>query len=108
MHQFIPEGTITSVRGFKAAGIFCGIKKQKKDIALIYSDKPCSAAGTFTLNKVVAAPNVISKNIIKQQGKVRTILVNSGNANACTGAIGFENALASQSYSCKKIVYQSF
>ncbi|MDO8549573.1 MAG: bifunctional glutamate N-acetyltransferase/amino-acid acetyltransferase ArgJ [Ignavibacteria bacterium] len=103
MYQFIPEGTITSVQGFKSAGIFCGIKKQKKDLALIYSDTPCFAAGTFTLNKVVAAPNVISKNIIKQQNRVRAILVNSGNANACTGTKGFENALESQSYLAKKL-----
>jgi glutamate N-acetyltransferase/amino-acid N-acetyltransferase len=103
MFQLIPEGTVTSVQGFKSAGIHCGIKKQRKDLALIYSDTPCSAAGTFTMNKVVAAPNVISKNIIKQYGKVRAILVNSGNANACTGTKGFENALESQSYLAKRL-----
>lgn len=103
MHKFIDNGTITSVRGFKSAGIFCGIKKQKKDLALIYSDIPCSAAGTFTLNKTAAASIVISKNVIKQGGKVKAILVNSGNANACTGTKGFENALESQSYLANKL-----
>jgi glutamate N-acetyltransferase/amino-acid N-acetyltransferase len=103
MFQFIDNGSITSVDGIKAAGINCGIKKQKKDLALIFSDVPCSAAGTFTLNKVVAAPLVISKNIIKQQNKVKAILVNSGNANACTGTTGFSNALDSQSYCAKKL-----
>jgi glutamate N-acetyltransferase / amino-acid N-acetyltransferase len=103
MFQFINEGTITSVQGIKAAGINCGIKKQKKDLALIISEVPCNAAGTFTLNKVVAAPLVISKNIINQQNKVKAILVNSGNANACTGTTGFSNALDSQSYCAKKL-----
>jgi len=50
MLQFIDNGSITSVQGFKAAGINCGLKRQKKDLALIYSDVPCEAAGTFTLN----------------------------------------------------------
>jgi glutamate N-acetyltransferase / amino-acid N-acetyltransferase len=103
MFQFIDNGSITSVNGFKAAGINCGIKKEKKDLALIFSDIPCNAAGTFTLNKVIAAPLVVSKNLIKQQNKVKAVLVNSGNANACTGTIGFSNALDTQSYCAKKL-----
>lgn len=103
MFQFDPEGTITSVRGFKAAGIHCGIKKQKKDLALIYSDIPSTAAGTFTMNKVSAAPNEISKKIIKQKNKIRAILVNSGVANACTGMQGYNNALDCQSYLAGKM-----
>ncbi len=103
MFQFINNGSVTSVNGIKAAGINCGIKKEKKDLALIFSEVPCNVAGTFTLNKVVAAPLVISKNIIKQQNKVKAILVNSGNANACTGTTGFSNALDSQSYCAKKL-----
>jgi glutamate N-acetyltransferase/amino-acid N-acetyltransferase len=103
MFQFIDCGSVTSVKGFKAAGIHCGIKKEKKDLALIYSDVPANAAGTFTLNKVIAAPVVVSKNIINQKIKVRAILVNSGNANACTGTTGFNNALESQYYCAKKL-----
>ena len=49
MYQFIENGSVTSALGFKAAGIFCGIKKKKKDFALIYSDITCITAGTFTL-----------------------------------------------------------
>lgn len=103
MFQFNPTGTRISVEGFKAAGIHCGIKKQKKDIALIYSDIPCDAAGTFTLNKISAAPNVISKKIIDQQNKVKAIFINSGIANACTGVQGLNNALKSQSYLASKM-----
>jgi glutamate N-acetyltransferase/amino-acid N-acetyltransferase len=101
--QFIENGSITSVKGIKAAGINCGIKKQKKDLALIYSEVPCNAAGTFTLNKVVAAPLVISKDIINKKKKVRAILVNSGNANACTGEKGLTNAVKMQQYCAEKL-----
>ena len=103
MLQFIENGSISSVQGIKAAGINCGIKKQKKDLSLIYSDVPCNAAGTFTLNKVIAAPLVISKEIITKKKKVRAILVNSGNANACTGETGLANAIKMQQYSAEKI-----
>ncbi|MCU7495758.1 MAG: bifunctional glutamate N-acetyltransferase/amino-acid acetyltransferase ArgJ [Ignavibacteria bacterium] len=92
MYQFIENGTVTSVSGFKAAGIHCGIKKKKKDLALIYSELPCSAAGTFTINKVKAAPLLISKKAISGKKTVKAVLVNSGNANACTGSEGYNDA----------------
>ncbi len=96
MYKFIERGSITSASGYKAAGIFCGVKRAKKDLALIFSELPCNAAGTFTLNKVQAAPILISKNIIKSNTKVRAIIVNSGNANACTGENGYLDALKIQ------------
>jgi len=98
MHQFIENGTITTVNGFKAAGIHCGIKKRKKDLALIYSELPCSAAGTFTINKVKAAPLIISKKAISGKKPVKAVLVNSGNANACTGEEGHNDAKISQKH----------
>ena len=103
MFQFIENGSVTSVNGFKAAGIHCGIKKKKKDLAIIYSEVPCSAAGTFTLNKVKAAPILISKKIIEKKNKVKCILVNSGNANACTGEQGHNDALAVQGFCATKL-----
>ena len=103
MHQFLSNGTVTSVKGFKAAGIHCGIKKRKKDLALIYSETPCTAAGTFTLNKVQAAPIQVSKQLIKNKNTVKAVLVNSGNANACTGEQGTKDALAAQEY-CAKLL----
>jgi glutamate N-acetyltransferase/amino-acid N-acetyltransferase len=103
MFQFIENGTVTSVQGFMAAGIHCGIKKKKKDLALIYSDAPCNAAGTFTLNKVKAAPILISKKIIENKNKVRCILVNSGNANACTGELGHNDAIITQEFLAVKL-----
>jgi glutamate N-acetyltransferase / amino-acid N-acetyltransferase len=101
--QFVSNGSVTSVKGIKAAGIFCGVKKRKKDLALIVSDSLCSVAGTFTLNKVKAAPIVISKEIVKQNGKVKAVLVNSGNANACTGEEGRLDALKMQKECADKL-----
>jgi glutamate N-acetyltransferase / amino-acid N-acetyltransferase len=84
---------ITLPKGFKAAGIHCGIKKSKKDLALIYSETPASAAAVFTLNKVQAAPVLLCKKHLKEGNKFRAIIVNSGNANACTGEQGFYDAV---------------
>ncbi|MEW6195368.1 MAG: bifunctional glutamate N-acetyltransferase/amino-acid acetyltransferase ArgJ [Bacteroidota bacterium] len=79
-------------KGFKSAGIHCGIKKYKKDLALIYSDYPATAAGVFTLNKVQAAPVLITKKHLAESDAIQAIIVNSGNANACTGERGYFDA----------------
>ncbi|MBS3944664.1 MAG: bifunctional glutamate N-acetyltransferase/amino-acid acetyltransferase ArgJ [Melioribacter sp.] len=78
--------------GYKSAGIHCGIKKSRKDLALIVSDYPASAAGVFTLNKVQAAPVLLSKKHLLEGEKFYAIIVNSGNANACTGERGYFDA----------------
>lgn len=103
MYNYVENGSVTYPEGFKAAGIFCGLKRKRKDLALITSDIPCPAAGVFTLNKVVAAPVVISREIINNGKPVKAILINSGNANACTGIGGHEDALYSQSHCAKKL-----
>jgi len=91
----IISGGVCAPKGFLAGGIRCGIKEsasaQKKDLALIYSKKICSAAAMFTQNKVKAASVVVSQENIKN-GKLRAVIVNSGNANACTGSAGLEAA----------------
>lgn len=84
-------GGITAPQGFKAAGTHCGIKAEKKDLALIVSDTPATAGGMFTTNAVKAAPVVVSQEKI-QSGAAQAIIVNSGNANACTGAPGLADA----------------
>ncbi len=103
MYNFIENGSVTSAAGFYAAGIFANIKKKRKDLALIYSKLPCNAAGTFTLNKVKAAPLVLSKQMIADGNKIKAVLVNSGNANACTGEPGYEDALITQKYCAEKL-----
>ena len=79
--------------GFKTGGIHCGIKKSKKDLALIVSELPATAAAVFTLNKVQAAPVLVSKLTLSDSDYHRAIIVNSGNANACTGDNGYDNAI---------------
>jgi len=85
------EGGITAAKGFRAAGIHCGIKEKKKDLALVVCDTLASAAGMFTTNAVRAAPVLLSQERI-QSGVARAIIVNSGNANACTGVQGMRDA----------------
>ncbi|MDP6178412.1 MAG: bifunctional glutamate N-acetyltransferase/amino-acid acetyltransferase ArgJ [Desulfatiglandales bacterium] len=80
------------IQGFKASAVGAGLKKGGgRDLALIFSEKVTVAAGVFTTNRVEAAPVILSRENI-QDGKVRAIIANSGNANACTGKDGLENA----------------
>ena len=79
--------------GFKAAGIAAGIKKNgRKDLGLIVCDVPASVAGVFTRNRVQAAPVVLDRQRVKG-GVCRAVVVNSGNANCCTGDAGYQNAV---------------
>ncbi len=103
MHQFIEKGSVTTPKGFKAAGIFCGIKRKKKDLALIYSNEPCIVAGTYTLNKVKAAPLLLTQSTVKKSSFVKAVLINSGNANACTGETGELDALNMQKWCAEKL-----
>ena len=86
-------GGVCAPKGFLAGGIRCGIKEssRKKDLALIYSHKFCTAAAVFTTNKVRAASVRVSQENIAD-GKLRAIIANSGNANACTGQEGMQAA----------------
>ena len=85
-------GGITAPLGFRAAGMYCGIRKIKKDIAMIVSDAPATVAGVFTLNKTQAAPVLVDKIQLKRSTVCSVIVVNSGNANACTGERGLSDA----------------
>ncbi len=87
------EGTVTTPRGFRASGIHCGVKADQPDLALIVSDTPASAAGMFTTNKMRSAP-VIQNEAKLTSGRAQAMIINSGNANACTGRRGFEDARA--------------
>ena len=83
---------ITAPRGFLAAGVQCGIKKSgKADLALLVCPTGATAAAVFTTNKVVSAAVTVSKQHIKSP-KIRAVVVNSGNANTCTGQKGLRNA----------------
>ena len=89
----VVKGGITYPKGIKAAGVKCGIRFNKKDLALIYSEKVADAWGTFTTNKFKAAPLVVTeKNLSLSGGKLQAVLINSGIANTCTGEKGFKDA----------------
>src|ERR1700690_3541567 len=81
--------------GFRAAGIHCGIKQRKKDIALIVSDVPAFSAGVFTTSMTKAACVTLDQLRMKKSKYCSAIVVNSGNANACTGKRGMNNAVES-------------
>jgi len=95
------SGSIVAPRGFLASGVFCDIKRLgtgkgsnkglKRDLALIVSEVPATVAGMFTTNQVCAAPVKVCVERVKQ-GTARAIVVNSGNANACTGRLGLQDA----------------
>jgi glutamate N-acetyltransferase/amino-acid N-acetyltransferase len=87
------SGGVCAPKGFKAGGIWCGIKasSKKKDLALIYSEKSCAAAAMFTTNRVKAASVLVSQKHIAG-GKLHAVIANSGNANACTGEAGLAAA----------------
>ena len=96
-------GSVTAPQGFRAAGVFCDIKRlgtgkgsnrgRKPDLALIVSDAPATVAGTFTTNRICAAPVKLCLERVAR-GAARAIVANSGNANACTGRQGLRDAQA--------------
>ncbi|MDY4669533.1 MAG: bifunctional glutamate N-acetyltransferase/amino-acid acetyltransferase ArgJ [Oliverpabstia sp.] len=84
------EGGVTAAKGFLAAGLAAGIKKgNTKDMAMVYSEAPCVAAGTFTTNVVKAAPVKWDQYIVYEQSHAQAVVCNSGVANACTGEEGY-------------------
>ena len=90
--SWVRGGNVTSPKGFLAAGIHAGIKPgREKDMALLVSILPADAAGAFTTNQVKAGPVRVSQQHLKN-GKVRAVILNSGNANACTGVRGIADA----------------
>ena len=84
------SGGVNAAKGFMASGLNAGIKNNvKKDMALVYSEKPCVAAGVFTTNKVKAAPVKWDYNVVHNSPYAQAVVINSGVANACTGEEGY-------------------
>ena len=89
----ITDGGITAAKGFEAAGIEVGIKEKhsgKKDMAMIFSKTPCKVAGTFTTNRVKAAPVKWDREVVNSGNDAHVVVINSGIANACTGKEGYD------------------
>ena len=97
----VPDGGVTSARGFKAAGIHAGFRKnpERLDFAMVAADAPVAAAGVFTTNRFCAAPVQVCREHLGGRdcgyGQVQGVIINSGNANAATGEPGL--ALARES-----------
>ena len=86
----IITGGVTAAKGFKAAAAAAEIKyKGRTDMAMVYSEVPCVAAGTFTTNVVKAAPVKWDQNVVYNHPSAQAVICNSGIANACTGAEGY-------------------
>lgn len=85
------DGGVNAAKGYKAYGTHVGLKRRRKDLAFVVSEVPAKYSGTFTTNVVKAAPVLWNMEIYKGQQGVRAIVVNSGNANACTGQQGIRD-----------------
>ena len=98
------DGGVTAPNGFLASGIHCGLKKSnlQKDLALIYSEVPATAAGMYTKNKVKGAPIYITKDHLTNK-KAQAIIINSGNANTCNGDDGLNKAKKMTSLQAKEL-----
>ena len=112
MKKFLKEiaGSIVAPKGFLASGVFCDIKRlgtgkgsnkgKKRDLTLIVSEVPATVAGMFTTNQICAAPVKVCAERVKR-GKAQAIVVNSGNANACTGRQGMQDAKDMAAFAAK-------
>lgn len=108
----VSGGGVTSARGFRASGVYAGFRKDEErfDLALVVADEPCACAATFTRNVFCAAPVTVSREHLDgvSYGTTRAVVVNSGNANAATGAQGLEVArestrLAGETIGCPPV-----
>jgi glutamate N-acetyltransferase / amino-acid N-acetyltransferase len=89
--------SVTLAKGFKAGGVHCGLKKSGNlDLGYIVSEVPATAAGVYTTNVFQAAPLLVTQESISKEKKLQAIIVNSGNANSCTGDQGFKDAYEMQ------------
>lgn len=92
----LENASITLPKGYKAGGMHCGIKKKRLDLGYIASDVPAAVAGVYTTNIFQAAPLILTQESIAKENRIQAILVNSGNANACTGEQGLLDAAEMQ------------
>lgn len=93
--KLVPEGSVTSAIGFSAGGIYAGIKTRgagKLDIGLIYSDRPCDTAGTFSQNSVISPSVTVTRGLVEAGRTIRGVIANSGCANCAVGEYGLKDA----------------
>ncbi|MEG1480279.1 MAG: bifunctional ornithine acetyltransferase/N-acetylglutamate synthase, partial [Kiritimatiellia bacterium] len=101
-------GGVTSAKGFRAAGVEAGVKyANRRDIGLIFSEVPCTAAGIFTTNLVAAAPVLLDRAKLASSPKAQAVVINTGCANACTGEQGLADARLIAEESAKLLAIDS-
>ncbi|MDT8859612.1 bifunctional glutamate N-acetyltransferase/amino-acid acetyltransferase ArgJ [Alkalihalobacillus sp. MEB130] len=88
----LENGSIVTPKGFSAIGLHTGVKRKRLDLGVIYCEVPANTAAVYTCNRIQAAPLKVTKESIAKEGKIQALVVNSGNANACTGKRGLEDA----------------
>lgn len=98
----IATGNIVTPAGFKVTGLYSGVKRKRNDLGAIFCEKPANVAAVYTLNKVQAVPIKVTKESIAEAGKIQAVIVNSGNANACTGVEGEKDAYAMRALTAEK------
>ncbi|WP_147802184.1 bifunctional glutamate N-acetyltransferase/amino-acid acetyltransferase ArgJ [Alkalicoccus halolimnae] len=91
--SIIHDGHVTSAEGFYAGGVHCGLRRKKLDFGWLFSSVPAAAAAVYTKNSFQAAPLKVTKDSISKEHKLQALVINSANANACTGETGMVNAL---------------
>jgi glutamate N-acetyltransferase/amino-acid N-acetyltransferase len=108
MSSILPNGSCTSPQGFRASGVWCGLRKNgEPDVAMIESPTPCTAAGVFTRNRVVAAPVLLCRETLAHNNShLRGVIINARNANACTGELGMQNARHMQALAAAQVSAQ--
>lgn len=90
----VTEGSIISPQGYSAAGLHTKVKFKRNDLGILYSEVPAEAAAVYTLNQIIAAPLLVTKESLAIEGKIQAVIINSGNANACMGKQGYLDAEA--------------
>ncbi len=96
------KGGVTSPKGFFSGGTHCGLRRKKLDFGWLYSSVPAKAAAVYTQNAFQAAPLKVTQESIAEEQKLQLIVVNSANANACTGKQGLENARLTRKYAAEE------
>ncbi|SDN33909.1 bifunctional glutamate N-acetyltransferase/amino-acid acetyltransferase ArgJ [Alkalicoccus daliensis] len=101
--KILEQGHITTAEGFYAGGIHCGLRRKKLDFGWLYSETPAAAAAVYTQNSFQAAPLKVTQDSIGKNQTLQAVVVNSANANACTGYIGLENAYHTRKKTAEKL-----
>lgn len=99
----VEKGTLVTPGGFQAAGLHSGVKRKRNDLGIITCDTPANAAAVYTMNAIQGAPLMVTKESIAKEGKIQAVIVNSGNANACTGKQGEKDA-----YEMRRVTAEQF